>query len=262
MEKTVKAESRIVMIPIFRISGDPSVIRQSYSRKQLVSLSKSIERNGILQPITVRDISMYDFELVSGERRLRAAVMAGLTVVPCIVIHCTRRQSAVYRLVENIQRESADCFKLSESLKTLMEVYGFSSEQAAAQLGVSEKRIGEYLSILQFTPRERQILEIEDVTFSQMIQIIRIEDRSQRRRVISKVVKGELTDAETQTLVSSVINAQPPVQKLIVKDIRLFCNTIERAVATMRRSGIDAVLERKESGENVEFRITIPKIHK
>ncbi len=260
MEKTVKGESKIAMIPVFRISADPSVISQSYSRKELSSLSKSIERNGILQPITVRDITPYEFELVSGERRLRAAVMAGFTVVPCIIIHCSRRQSAVYRLVENIQRESGDSFKRAQALETLIKSYGFTEEQAALQLGISRRRLCEYLRILSFTPRERQIIEMGDLSFSQMQQLIKIRDKTSRRRVLSKVIKGELTESETQSLVNSVLRSEPlPIHKLIVKDLRLFCNTIERAAATMKRSGIDASLEKRENESSVEYRIVIHK---
>ena len=259
MEKKVKAESRIAVIPIILIFKDSSSAERNYSRKELYSLSKSIEKNGILQPIIVRDIKTYEFELISGERRLRAAIMAGLTEIPCIIIHCTRKQAAVYRVVENLQRESGCCFKTSREVKALTDQYGFSKEQAAAQLGVSERIVSEYLSLLSFTQGERRVLERESVALSKMAQIVRIKDKVKRKRAISKVVKGELSEEETRALVSSIKKPSPPIHKLIVKDIRLFYNTIERAVATMKESGIKASLEKRESDEKIEFRIVIQK---
>ena len=261
MKDTVKAENRIVMIPVFLISSAAVGCERGYSRENLSALSKRIEKNGILQPITVRDVANNEFELVSGERRLRAAVMAGLTKVPCIILHCTKRQSAVYSLVENIQREGPDIFERAESIRALTEYYGFSKEQVSTQLGMPQKTVNENLAILAFSKKERGVILSERLTFRQAAELIKITDSRKRKNAITKAVKGELSENETAQLVESILSpkASPKAHKIIFKDLRLFSNTIEHAVSTMKSSGISSELTRTEDDSFIEFRIRIAK---
>lgn len=245
MEKTVRGESRITMIPVFNITCIPARGR-SYSRSELCALSHSIERNGILQPIIVRDVTPYEFELISGERRLRAAVMAGAVTVPCIILHCTRRQSAVYSLVENLQRDN-DIFNRAEALSLLICELGFSREQAAQQLGISQRRVGQYLSILKFSENERRRITASGLELSQAAEISSIELPSERTAALEQALSRELEGGSSS------------IHRFIVKDMRLFYNTIDHAVRTMRRCGIAAKLESSESDSCIEYRIRIKK---
>lgn len=254
MEKTVKAESKITMIPVCRISCGAAKGR-GYSRKELSSLSRSIEKNGIIQPITVRDITPYSFELVSGERRLRAAVMAGLSKVPCIIIHCTRRQSAVYSLVDDLQREPQGLFERAEALRVLLDEFGFSREQAAVQLGVTQRKIGTYLALLELSEEERELIRGSSLTVGALGALLKVSDISERKRLIARAVKEGLTEDEIKRSVQS----ESQIKKLIVKDMRIFYNTIERTVATMRQSGINAQISRRDSDGEVEYRIVVAK---
>ncbi len=248
MAKTVKAESRITMIPVCRIFCNSSSMR-GYSRKELRSLSQSIEKNGILQPITVRDITPYRFELVSGERRLRAAVMAGKSSVPCIILHCTERQSVVYRLVENIQREPQGIFEKAESVGRLTEEFGLSCEQIAVLLGVSQRRVNALLGLLSFSPEERDKIISARLDTDKIGDILSENDAAERSKLLDRAVRNEKTAEE--------FRRTPMIGGMIVKDLRIFFNTIERTVTAMRRSGIDARLEKQESDSKTEYRIRI-----
>ena len=158
MADTVKAENKITLIPIFRIKPRSHTAGRGYSRRELSSLSRSIEKNGILQPLIVRDISGSEYELITGERRLRAAVMAGLTSVPCIIFHCSQKQSAVYSILENMQRDDPDPFARAEAIRFLINDIGFSTDRAARQLGVTERTVRDHLRILNFTEAERRMI--------------------------------------------------------------------------------------------------------
>lgn len=243
MEKTVKAERKIAMIPVCLISGSLST-RRGYSRTELAALSRSIERNGILQPLIVRFVTRYDFELISGERRLRAAVMAGHTVVPCIILHCTKRQAAVYSLVENVQRESPTDFAKAEALRDLICRFGFSNEQAALQLGLTERCVSEYIGLLDYTSAERKMISRSRLGLKQLCDIVKIKDASLRKSELARAIRFE--------------NGSPPIQKFAFKDIRIFYNTIFRAVEAMKSAGIDAHLYSSESRDFAEYTVRIP----
>lgn len=263
MGSAVKGESKITMIPIYRISIGASRNSRNYSRKDLASLAKSISRNGIINPIIVRDISASDYEVVSGERRLRAAVMAGKSEVPCIILHCSELQSAVYSLVENFQRVNSDYFDRAEALRIIIDDNKFSCEKAARHLGITEKRVREYLSLLALDNRERKMISEHELNFSQAFQISRINNRALRRRILNRVINEELSTNETEQLVFEMIsgkeNISRPIRKVVVKDMRLFYNTISNAVKTMKQSGIAAFMEQSESDSAIEYRIIIAK---
>ena len=263
MGSAVKGENKITMIPVYRISISEKRNLRKYSRKDLAALAKSIDQNGILNPIIVRDVSAFDYEIVSGERRLRAAVMAGKSEVPCIILHCNELQSAIYSLVENFQRVNSDYFDRAEALRIVIEDNNFSCEKAARHLGITEKRVREYLSLLTLDDRERKIISEHELTFSHALQISRVSSRAVRRRVLTRVINEELSATETEQLVFELISGKEdisrPIRKVVVKDMRLFYNTISNAVKTMKQSGIAAFMERSENDSAIEYRIIIAK---
>ncbi len=256
----VKGDSKIVIIPIYKIIVCSN--ERKYSRRKLVALSKSIEKNGILQPIIVRDVSNYEYEIVSGERRLRAAVMAGITEVPCIILHCTQRQSEIYRFVENIQHEHNDHFHKAEILFDIMNNFGFTVSQAAEQLGISERTVNEYIEILEFTNDERKIINEHDLDFSHIVEIIKIKDKVKRKKFLVRVTRDKLSLKEISQLVFEIINGGEirHTCNFVLKDIRIFGNTVNNAVDMLKNSGISTFVEQKENDRYIEYRIKIAKI--
>lgn len=263
MSGTVKAENRIAVIPIFRIRPRSKIGNRGYSRRELSPLSKSIEKNGILQPLIVRDISGGEYELITGERRLRAAVMAGLTKVPCIIFHCSEKQSAVYSIIENIHRDDADIFKRAETIDFLINQIGYSAERAARQLGVTERTVMDYLNILNFTETEKKLISEHRLSIYHAVELIKICDASVRRKAIAQVIDESLSAAETSQLVFDITNgaqSQRRTPKVIIKDMRLFYNTIRNAVMTMQRAGLNALMEHSENDNYIEYKIRIAKV--
>lgn len=259
----IKGESKISMIPIFQISENKSQPRKSFNREDIRYLARSIELNGILQPLMVRDVSPYEYELISGERRLRAAVMAGFSFVPCIVLHCNERQSAVYTLIENVQREDLSYFEQAEAIQKLIKEYGFSIEKASKQIGKSEVNIRNKLHLLNFSSEEREILISNSLSERYATVLMKIKDSNIRMTILNKVVENNLSLFDTEELVERLTVSENdrtnPRHRIVIKDIRLFYNTINKAVSTMRQSGINATEEKTETDEFVEYRIRITK---
>ncbi|MBQ3692584.1 MAG: ParB/RepB/Spo0J family partition protein [Clostridia bacterium] len=259
----IKGESKISMIPIFQISENKSQPRKSFNREDIRYLARSIELNGILQPLMVRDVSPYEYELISGERRLRAAVMAGFSFVPCIVLHCNERQSAVYTLIENVQREDLSYFEQAEAIQKLIKEYGFSIEKASKQIGKSEVNIRNKLNLLNFSSEEREILISNSLSERYATVLMKIKDSNIRMTILNKVVENNLSLFDTEELVERLTVSENdrtnPRHRIVIKDIRLFYNTINKAVSTMRQSGINATEEKTETDEFVEYRIRITK---
>lgn len=259
----IKGESKISMIPIFQISENKTQPRRNFNREDIRYLARSIELNGILQPLIVRDVSPFEYELICGERRLRAAVMAGFSFVPCIVLHCNEHQSAVYTLIENVQREDLSYFEQADAIRKLIEEYNFSIERASKQIGKSEVGIRNKLNLLNFSDDERKILIDNALSERYATVLLKISDENIRRIILNKVVDNSLTLFETEELVERMTESENdkinPKHRIVIKDIRLFYNTINKAVSTMRQSGIDATEEKTETDEFVEYRIRINK---
>ena len=259
----IKGESKISMIPVFQISENKSQPRKNFNREDIRYLARSIELNGILQPLMVRDVSPYEYELISGERRLRAAVMAGFSFVPCIVLHCNERQSAVYTLIENVQREDLYYFEQAEAIQKLIKEYGFSIEKASKQIGKSEVNIRNKLNLLNFSSEEREILISNSLSERYATVLMKIKDSNIRMTILNKVVENNLSLFDTEELVERLTVSENdrtnPRHRIVIKDIRLFYNTINKAVSTMRQSGINATEEKTETDEFVEYRIRITK---
>ncbi|MBQ5565498.1 MAG: ParB/RepB/Spo0J family partition protein [Clostridia bacterium] len=260
----IKGESKIEMIPVFQISVNPSQPRKQINKKEIISLSKSIELNGVLQPLTVRDVSPFEYELISGERRLRAAVMAGFSFVPCIIIHCSERQAAVYGLLENVQRIDLSYFEQADYIKKLVDDYGLTLEKVSRQIGISEFCAADKLKLSEFTTEERKILSENLIPESYAYILLKVKDSSIRLNIIKKIAENQLSLIDTEELVQSLISpdyekALRANQKIVIKDIRPFFNTIRKAVSTMKHSGIKAVEEKTETEDFIEYRIRITK---
>ena len=151
-----KNENKVSEIPIIKIRPNKSQPRKAFDENELTELSRSIAENGILQPLTVRKISAAEYELVAGERRLRASALAGMKKVPCIVVRCSDKESAVYALLENLQRSDLGIFEEARGISKLMRRYGFTQEETAKRLGKSQSTIANKLRLLRLTYEEQE----------------------------------------------------------------------------------------------------------
>lgn len=260
-----KNENKISDIPIIKIRPNKAQPRKVFDEKQLDALSKSIAENGVLQPLTVRKISQTEYELIAGERRLRASALSGLKKVPCIVVRCSDRESAVYALLENLQRSDLGMFEEARGILKLMRRYGFTQEEAARRLGKSQPSIANKLRLLRLTYEEQEWIVNSGLTERHARALLRIDNEETRREALSKIVAEGLNTRQTDDLVNETLNAPQKSDrargssKAVIKDLRIFVNTINKAIDTMRLAGIDAQTNKTDADGFIEYTIRIPK---
>ncbi len=260
----IKSENKITELPIIRIRPNKSQPRKQFNESELKALSQSISENGILQPLIVRKITSSEYEIVAGERRLRASALAGLKKVPCIVVKCSDKESAVYALLENLQRADLGIFEEARGISRLIRRYGLTQEQAAEKLGKTQSTIANKLRLLRLSNEEQEWIEKSGLSERHARALLRIEDEELRRKALSGVITDGLNVSQTEAFVSSLIQSTPQKQrrgksKAVIKDIRIFVNTINKAVDTMRLSGIDAETHKTDYDNFIEYTIRIPK---
>ncbi len=260
-----KEENRVLEIPTIQIRPNKTQPRKSFDEDELRLLSQSISTNGILQPLTVRRLSQTEYELVAGERRLRAAVLAGLTKVPCVLIKCTDKESAIFALLENIQRADLNMFEEARGISRLIRKYGLTQEEAAIRLGKKQSTVANKMRLLRLSMEEQDWILQAGLSERHARALLRIDDEEVRKEVLSKIVAENLSAKDTEDVVvkllcrATVTESPTQDKKFIVRDVRIFVNTINKAVDTMRLSGINAVAKKSETEEYIEYTVKIPK---
>lgn len=260
-----KEENRVLDIPTIQIRPNKTQPRKTFDEDELRLLSQSIATNGILQPLTVRRLSQTEYELVAGERRLRAAVLAGLTKVPCVLIKCTDKESAIFALLENIQRADLNMFEEARGISRLIRKYGLTQEDAAIRLGKKQSTVANKLRLLKLSMEEQDWILQAGLSERHARALLRIDDEEVRKEVLSRIVAENLSAKDTEDLIvkllcrATVTNSPTQDKKFIVRDVRIFVNTITKAVDTMRLSGINAVAKKSETEEYIEYTVKIPK---
>ncbi len=259
-----KNENRVLDIPIISIRPNKTQPRKNFDEDELMSLARSISTNGILQPLTVRKLSDAEYELVAGERRLRASILAGLTTVPCVLIKCTDKESAVFALIENLQRSDLNMFEEARGISRLIRKFDITQEEAAAKLGKKQSTVANKLRLLKLTLEEQDWITQAGLSERHARALLRVEDEEFRKKILSQIISDGLSATEAESYISDFIhrNTLPDKKqdrKIIVKDLRIFVNTINKAVDTMRLSGINAIAKRTESDEYIEYTVKIPK---
>lgn len=261
----LKNENKISDIPIIKIRPNKAQPRKTFNEDELKALSLSIAENGILQPLTVRKVSAAEYELIAGERRLRASVIAGLRKVPCIVIKCSDKESAVYALLENLQRCDLGMFEEARGISRLIRRYGLTQEEAAAKLGKSQSTVANKLRLLRLTYEEQEWIVNAGLSERHARALLRISNETVRREALSKIISDNLNIRQTENLVSILLNSCPKsekskgISKAVIKDVRIFVNTINKAIDTMRLAGIDAQSNKTDTDNFIEYTIKIPK---
>ncbi len=255
---------RILYLPIVQIRPNPSQPRKIFESEGLRELSRSIEQYGILQPLTVRRVAG-GYELVAGERRLRAARLAGLTEVPCLLLAVDDVQSGMVALVENLQRRDLDYIEEAEGLSRLMQLYGLNQEQAAAKVGKSQSAVANKLRLLRHSGPVLSKLREYHLSERHARALLKLPGEEDRLSVIDVIVRQQLSVAKTEAYIDAYIekkNAQPVkygMRKLILRDVRLFLNSINHSLDLVRGAGIDAKAEQEETEQEIVLTIRLPK---
>ena len=261
MEGTVKR--KMLELPPQSIRPNPRQPRTVFEEEGIRALADSIRRCGLIQPLTVRR-GAEGWELIAGERRLRAAKLAGLQTVPCIVSTADEDGSALLALVENLQRRDLHYFEEAAAIADYIRAAGITQEEAAARLSRSPSALANKLRLLRLGEECRQVLTQAGLTERHARALLRLEEEGERLAAAKHIAKHHLNVAQSEQYIDRRIAALQTVRpagrrSFILKDVRLFLNSIDRGLHMMKEAGVDAKTEREETEEEILVTIHIPK---
>ncbi len=258
---SVREIGKIFDISVADIRTNPTQPRKFFSAEQLTSLAKSISQDGIIQPLSVRRVEG-GFELISGERRLRAAKMAGMLTVPCILINADLKRSAVMSLIENIQRAQLNFFEEAAALDKLVKKFGLTQEEVAVRLGYAQSTVANKLRLLRLTAEEQSIITEKGLSERHARALLRIQDTALRKSLLLKAASGGWTVTQLEGCIKKLEEQElhrKSIRKsaVMLRDVKMFFNTVNKAVDVMRLAGIEADTQRVDHDDYIEYIIKI-----
>lgn len=263
LSQGVRRLEQIVRIPTEKLLPNPYQPRKQFKSEEMLSLADSIKENGILQPLLCRQINHSDYyELIAGERRLRGAILANLQTVPCIIVDCEYEDSAVYSILENIQRSDLDFFEEATAISHLMNNFGMTQQQIGKKLGKSQSALSNKLRLLRLPADVRYFIEKEGLTERHARALLKIDNEKDMWTTLRLITQRNMNVEQTEAYIDGLTNKEVKTRKSVIKvfkDIRIFVNTVNKAIETMKQSGIDAESDKTETDEYIEFRVRIPK---
>ena len=254
---------QIVQVPTEKLLPNPYQPRKQFKSEDMLSLADSIKENGVLQPLICRQINNSDyFEVVAGERRLRASILANLQTVPCVIIDCDYESSAVFSILENIQRSDLDFFEEAQAISQLMNHFGLTQEQIAKKLGKSQSSLSNKLRLLRLPVDVRYFIEKEGLTERHARALLKLETEKQMWTTLKLITDRHMNVEQTESYIASLLDTtvKPKhTMNRVFKDVRIFVNTFNKAIQAMKDSGIEAQSNKTETEEYIEFTVRIPK---
>jgi len=262
----VSGEYQVQNIALDDIIVNPYQPRKAFSRGELEELAESIKEMGVMQPVIVRERGNL-FELVVGERRLRASRMAGLTTIPAIIRRLDDRETAVFALIENLQREDLDHFEEAEAFQLIIEEFGLTQEELARQMGKSQSTIANKLRLLKLETDIRETARAEGLSERHARALLRLPNQEEQRRLVNKFVREKMNVREAEEAVEQRLEALTIQGKSdekgkvvrVIRDVRIFLNSFKQAVKTLKQMGIEAEMEQREDEEWITVEVRIPK---
>ena len=254
--KTYMETGRVVFLPAKAIRPNPNQPRTVFREAPLDELSESIRRHGILQPLSVRRVGTA-YELIAGERRLRAGIQAGLTEVPCIVMQMTDQESAMTALVENLQRQDLDYIEEARGIDLLLRQWNMSQEQVARLLGKSQSGVANKLRLLKHSPQVLEALRQAELTERHARALLKLPAESKKIQAIEVIARQNMSVARAEQYIETLLNhGEDGAPKA---SVGAFLSYLSQSLARIQLSGISAVSERRETDSQIVLTITIPK---
>jgi len=256
-------ENRIIHIPITNILPSPYQPRTTFDMTSLRELAQSIKTYGILQPVTVRIINGRTYELVSGERRWRAAKLAGLDTIPAITVNVNDNDAAIIALIENLQRQNLNFFEEAEGYNNIMEDYNITQEELALKVGKSQSSISNKLRLLRLPDNIRKLILENELTERHARAFLKIPSRPIMEEIVHKTINESLSVKKTEQLIEDTLEAlrvsgaETSIRKKF-GDVRIINNTVRKAVELMKKSGVEADYDVEQTDECFKIIVTIP----
>lgn len=261
------SDKKLVMLKPSEIKASPNQPRKSFDEYELKSLSDSIQASGIIQPLIIRKTLDGGYQLIAGERRLKAAMMAGLRRVPCVIHKTDDETAALYSILENLQRSNLTVFEEAEGISRLISEYSISQSEAAARLGISQSGLSNKLRLLNLSDNIKERISSARLTERHARALLKLPEEK-REEALDRIIAEGLTVSQTEQYILSIINPKEkpqvteqdePVRKSAIGDVRLFSNSLSKLLSTLQNSGIDAKSRKYETEKYIEFKVRIRK---
>jgi ParB family chromosome partitioning protein len=259
---------QVLQIPVDQIQVNPYQPRRVFEEEKLQELADSIRQMGVIQPIVVRRLGNV-YELIAGERRWRAAMMANLKTIPGLVKEYTDQEVAQAALIENVQREDLGPLEEALAYQQLIAEFAIKQEELALRLGKSQSTIANKLRLLHLSLPVKELLGRGALNERQARALLRVKDEQEQLKLAEAAVAASFNVQQTEQMIAAHLagtsveqataQAKRPLRKFIPKDVRIFLNTIRESVQLMRQAGISAVTEENESDDGFTIVIKIPR---
>ena len=254
--KTYMETGRVVFLPAGRIRPNPTQPRTIFAEERLQELSESIRQHGVIQPLSVRRIGN-SYELIAGERRLRAAKLAGLSEIPCIVMSMDEKESAMAAMVENLQRQDLDFIEEARGIAVLMDRWSMSQDQAAKVIGKSQSAVANKLRLLKHSDPVLQAIREGHLTERHARALLKLPSEAEKLTVIETVVQLSMSVARTERYIEERLAGRP--ERTSKPNLGTFLNNINQSLTRFQLSGIPAISQRTDTEDKIVLTITIPK---
>ena len=292
--KEIYEKGELLWIETEKIMPNRSQPRTVFDAQALSELAESIKSYGILQPLSVRinpektEHSHFQYELIAGERRLRAAKQLGITKVPCVLIESDKKTSAALAIIENLHRKDLNIFEEAAAIAALIEIYDLTQEQIAEKLSLTQAAVANKLRILRLTEEEKDLIIENKLTERHARAVLRLKDPKERGKVLEHICKLCLNVKESEEYIAKLLfedeisneniiditesrdekedNKSPDRKISIVatskekeKSRKCLIRSIERAINTSRINGIKVKTQQTETDRDLIFTVSIPK---
>ena len=255
--KTYMETGRVVFLPLRAVRPNPAQPRKIFREEALQDLADSIRQHGILQPLSVRR-SGTGYELIAGERRLRAAQIAGLGEIPCIVMTMDDKESGLAAMVENLQRQDLDFIEEARGIQSLMDKWAISQEQTAKMLGKSQSAVANKLRLLKHSDQVLDALRQANLTERHARALLKLPTEAQKMEAIKVIGQLDMNVAKTEQYIQSLLEEQP-TQKERQPNVTAFIRNLTQSLAKIQQGGVRAISERKETENEIILTLTFPK---
>ncbi|MBE6809621.1 MAG: ParB/RepB/Spo0J family partition protein [Ruminococcaceae bacterium] len=264
------ADKKLLMLKPDDIVTNSNQPRKHFDTYELQSLADSISANGIIQPLTVRKSDSGKYLLIAGERRLRAAKMAGLRRIPCVLHRTSDLVASLYAITENMQRQDLNYFEEAIAIQTLINDFRLTQAEVAVQLGMANSTVSNKLRLLKLSDNLQTRLLSANLTERHARALLRLPN-DKRESTLDKIIADGLNLAQTEALIENILNpvvcdnitenteAQKPIRKAAIGDIKLFSNSLSKLLCTMQNAGITANSRKRETDSYVEYKVRIFK---
>lgn len=264
MQNIKTNQKQITYLDVRKIYPNPYQPRKVFDESSIDDLCISIRRYGVIEPILVRRVKDVFYELVAGERRLKACKKLNIEKIPSIVTNMNKKDSACIVLIENVQRERLNFIEEAEGYQTLMVDFGYTQEEIARLIGKKQSTICNKLRLLKLKKDIKNIIIENKLTERHARALLKLDNEQLQREILEKILKFDLNVAKTEELIENTINRlsgkslkQEKKIKGYIGDLRIFTNTIKGAVDVMKESGVNTNYSIMKSDDGYEINIKV-----